>query len=151
MVIGRKDEAAVLAYLKKDDYCRKQTKGLATGSCKTFVSYGGVVAPTIDLWFDDGELTHARVLMKPADFDSLMITMAEKYGPHQSEQREEMQNAFGAKFTNRIITWTAKDGSEVLAMKYVNDINTAVVDLRRKQTEGELRIQRSLPSRSADL
>jgi hypothetical protein len=90
-----------------------------------YVPYGPIYPPHSFFNFTfshDGSLqTVSSVPVSTDDMINLIDNLSEKYGPPSIETRE-IQNGFGAKFENKIATWTDVRGTQIVIESQVGKI-----------------------------
>jgi hypothetical protein len=75
-----------------------------------------------------GIVERIALTLSPEAFDEVSPELIRKFGNPTSTSRSVIQNRMGAKYSQVIHLWKAKDGTEVFYMKYVGSLDISAIN-----------------------
>lgn len=105
---------------------------------------------TMNLVISHSGIVQRIALTLPSEtFDVVSEAMVEKFGKPDQDMRSELQNGFGAKFTQRTLFWLKKDGRGLMYSRYGKDVKTSSIYFGTKEDVEMLRAPKE--NRKSDL
>lgn len=75
----------------------------------------------------DSRLERIRLIVSNYAYESILLELTKKYGKPSSVKRYNMQNGFGAVFTQVDSTWIRANGNFLLISKFAGNVDESVV------------------------
>lgn len=96
-----------------------------------------------------GIVQRIALTLSPDAFDEVAPELVRKFGKPKSISHSAVQNRMGAKYPQVIYLWAAKDGTEVLYMKYAGTLDRSALNFSTKADR--IMLRKDKEGRSGDI